>query len=188
MVTPPMDLITSQDQELPHVDGHEMAELLAGIESESHLGSNAAPHVEGFPHPHQPIPAPPTSLPHQSLKTGPPQHFDALHDLSQQQQQLLQVKSPILSPTDPFKTVFGDDKEDLKDFPPRVDAQKQLRKWEADEKLGDRATISPVLYANMMHKEELTTKYNGRISIFLPAFKKFVNSTEEFYLFYLFTI
>ena len=87
-----------------------------------------------------------------------------MHDLSKQQQQLLQVKSPVLSPgvSDPFKAVFGDDKEDLKDFPPRVDAQKQLRKWEADEKLGDRATISPVLYANMVHKEELTTKYNGK--------------------------
>ena len=85
MVTPPMDLITSQDQELPHVGGHEMAELLAGIESEPHsllAGSDTVPpHVEGFPHPHQQqqqhpqhphIPPPPPPPPHQAVISGPP--------------------------------------------------------------------------------------------------------------------
>ena len=67
--------------------------------------------------------------------------------------------------TDPFKAVFGVEpeirsksKEGLNS--PKFDTKKQLKKWEQDEKLGDLATISPVLYANMVH-HNLKNEYPG---------------------------
>lgn len=38
--------------------------------------------------------------------------------------------------------------------------QRNVKKWETDEPLGDMATISPVLYANLCHPE-LKTQYTG---------------------------
>ena len=175
MVTPPIDLISTA-QDLPHVDGHEMAQYLAGIESESSLPSNSA----GGGHPLD-------MFPHSLLQPS----FDPLNELSKQQQHqhhhnmMMQIKSPpIMSPTgpgiDPFKYAanFVDDK----DFgegptPVKIDAQtqKQLKKWEADEKLGELATISPVLYSNIIHKEEMNTKYKGDdcVPSYLLLFNKF---------------
>ena len=188
MVTPPIDLISTA-QDLPHVDGHEMAQYLAGIESESSIPSNSGGAGGGavvadsgnpldiniknhpldmFPHSHH----------HHSLLQP---SFDPMNELSKQhhhQQQLhhhhqnmMAMKSPpIMSPTgpgiEPFK--YGANFLDDKDFgegpvPAKMDAQaqKQLKKWEADEKLGEHATISPVLYANIIHKDELSLKYKG---------------------------
>lgn len=57
---------------------------------------------------------------------------------------------------------------DLDDLPkesrrppsPRADPMKQQQKWEDDEKLGEMATISPVLYANLEHVK-LKEEYPG---------------------------
>eukprot|EP00794_Sanderia_malayensis_P003518 gene3518-4019_t len=58
--------------------------------------------------------------------------------------------------TDAFKAVFGEEpeiKSKSRDgaTSPKIDGQKQLKKWEQDETLGELATISPVLYANIVH-------------------------------------
>jgi len=39
--------------------------------------------------------------------------------------------------------------------------QRNVKKWKKDEPLGDMATISPVLYANLCHPE-LKTMYTGK--------------------------
>ena len=182
LATPPIDLISTTSQEdLPHVDGHEMEQYLAGIESESSLHSNPEGSVAGgnsrgpsgnpsgnpldmfahhqHPHPHHR---------HHSLLQP---SFDPMNELPKQQHTIMQMTSPpIMSPTgpgiDPFKfgTHFADDKDPSESTAPiKIDAQtqKQLKKWEQDEKLGELATISPVLFANMIHQEELDTKYKG---------------------------
>lgn len=43
---------------------------------------------------------------------------------------------------------------------PRTDPMKQQQKWQEDEKLGNTATISPVLYANLEHPN-LQKEYPG---------------------------
>lgn len=43
---------------------------------------------------------------------------------------------------------------------PRPDSHKQILKWQEDEKLGEMATISPVLYANLNHPN-LSNEYPG---------------------------
>lgn len=48
---------------------------------------------------------------------------------------------------------------------PRVDSQKQLLKWQEDEKLGAMATISPVLYANLSYPK-LHLEYPGMLGTF----------------------
>lgn len=71
---------------------------------------------------------------------------------------------PMRKDNDAFETVFGADglkaAREKDDFNSKIDTQKQLRKWELDEKLEENATISPVLYANMMHKK-LKDEYKG---------------------------
>lgn len=52
---------------------------------------------------------------------------------------------------------------------PRTDPMKQQQKWQEDEKLGDTATISPVLYANLEHTN-LQKEYPG-ISCYNPYVK-----------------
>jgi histone-lysine N-methyltransferase MLL3 len=41
--------------------------------------------------------------------------------------------------------------------------KRSMKKWEQDEALGDNATISPVLYANLKHPE-LKTQYTGKMT------------------------
>ena len=187
MVTPPIDLISTA-QDLPHVDGHEMAQYLAGIESESSLPSNSGGGAgvggSGNPLDMNPKNHPLDMFSHSHHHSLLQPSFDPLNELSKQQSQhhmhhhhhqhhqnMMAMKSPpIMSPTgpgiDPFK--YAGNFVDDKDFgegpvPVKIDAQtqKQLKKWEADEKLGEQATISPVLYANIIHKDELTLKYKG---------------------------
>ena len=66
---------------------------------------------------------------------------------------------------DAFEAVFGEDAlgklKEKEDIHAKIDTQKQLRKWELDEKLDEEATISPVLYANICHKN-LMEEYVGR--------------------------
>lgn len=49
---------------------------------------------------------------------------------------------------------------------PRTDPMKQQQKWQEDEKLGDTATISPVLYANLEHVN-LQKEYPGMTSFII---------------------
>ena len=39
--------------------------------------------------------------------------------------------------------------------------KRNIQKWEKDEEFGEQATISPVLYANLVHPE-LKTQYPGK--------------------------
>ncbi|XP_066928709.1 histone-lysine N-methyltransferase 2C-like [Clytia hemisphaerica] len=168
MITPPIDMISSAEH-LPHVDGHEMAQYLAGIELETALPPGAPTSVPGSIPGGNPLDMfPPTQQ--QRPMGGPHSHhhllqaaFDPIH--THPQQQLMQMKSPpIMSPTgmDPFKLgPFAEESRAGGQQSAPIDAQtqKQLKKWEADEKMGENATISPVLYANMIHREELDTNY-----------------------------
>lgn len=173
-------LIESGNNELPRVQVHEVDQLLAGIESEQDLTARSgALNVDHFPnlqsssmhptHQHQSVIVQSSMDPLQSALKPP----------------LMSVKSPVLSPTgqqyqDPFKAVFGEDIEDsrgLGSFAPKIDPQKQLKKWETDEKLGEDATISPVLYANVVHREELMSKYKG---LFVCLFIMGSNSRQLF--------
>lgn len=163
--TTPIGLMHSAHHDLPHVEGHEVEQLLAGIESEQNLSGGVS--VDHYP-----------NLQTSGMHAPPHTHQSVIVQSSLDELQAppppMSVKSPILSPTathpDPFKTVFGEDMEDMRptgSFAQRVDAQKQLKKWEADEKLGNEATISPVLFANMEHREELLSKYKGHFILFL---------------------
>lgn len=46
--------------------------------------------------------------------------------------------------------------------------QRNVKKWEVDEPLGDMATISPVLYCNLRHPE-LKIHYPGKFAHVLPT-------------------
>lgn len=210
-----LDLIGLAD--LPHVDGHEVEEIFAGIEREMS--------VEGTPQSHGQSPMMETSASEYS-KTGAgdygkdqsrpvdsPNAFQAPNRLGvgppprpetvlssgypdHQQQQRMGIprqefpqydvysksqaypldanvnfktgQRPIQQQsgeTDAFKAVFGEEPEVKSKgregaTSPKIDGQKQLKKWEQDEKLDSLATISPVLYANIIHPE-LKLEYPG---------------------------
>ena len=46
--------------------------------------------------------------------------------------------------------------------------QRNVKKWEVDEPLGDMATISPVLYANLCHPE-LKDQFPGKWNMISPV-------------------
>lgn len=81
--------------------------------------------------------------------------------------------APGFPPKGPFDL---DDlpKESRRPPSPRVDPLKQQQKWADDEKLGEMATISPVLYANLEHpmlKEEYPGEYAAPLRlVFIPFF------------------
>ena len=209
-----LDLIGLTD--LPHVDGHEVEEIFAGIEREMS--------VEGTPQSHGQSPmdatssdypkagtsdftkdqakqvnSPITFKPQGRLVVGPPQRpesvlppgysdpqhqqrigiprhefpsYDVYHNnQSYPMEQNVNYKAgkrplqPQSGETDAFKVVFGEEPE-IKSkaregaTSPKIDGQKQLKKWEQDEKLDSLATISPVLYANIVHPK-LKIEYPG---------------------------
>ncbi len=214
-LTPTGDLDLIGLSDLPHVEGHEVEEIFAGIEREMS--------VDGTPQSQDqsPMEGSLTEYPKsesssfsRELKTGDskPSKFQVSHpsvtksadpaltpgyaDHPQHQRvQLSQPEyrqydmyrsNPSFQPpfdqrvgqpkplgahageTDAFKAVFGEEpeiKSKSRDdaSSPKIDGQKQLRKWEQDEKRGDLATISPVLYANTMH-QKLKIEYPGMLS------------------------
>ena len=220
-----LDLIGLTD--LPHVEGHEVEEIFAGIEREMS--------VEGTPQSHgqspmdassseypktgtgdfakdqnRPVNSPGTFQAQSRLAVGTPQRPESVlpsgfsDQQQQQQQQRMGIprqefpaydvyrnsqsfpleqsvnykasKRPIQAQageTDAFKVVFGEEPE-IKSktregaTSPKIDGQKQLKKWEQDEKLESLATISPVLYANIVHPE-LKIEYPGLYSMNYPT-------------------
>ena len=201
-----LDLIGLAD--LPHVDGHEVEEIFAGIEREMSVEGTPQSHGQSPMEPamndyskdkSKPVESPVTFQGQSRLVNVPPgrnenvlpppyndQHHQNRMAVSQQDfrqydmyranqsfpmEQRMEYKDgpkPMHGPsgeTDAFKAVFGEEPE-IRSKPregassPKIDGQKQLRKWEQDEKLGDLATISPVLYANIVHPE-LKIEYPG---------------------------
>ena len=209
-----LDLMGLTD--LPHVDGHEVEEIFAGIEREmsvegtpqSHAQSPMDSNASEYPKTvtgeftkdqTRPVNSPGAFQPQGRLGVGPvprpeamlapgytehqhPQHFGIprqefpSYDVYRNNQsfpleQNVNYKAgrkpvqPQSGETDAFKVVFGEEPE-IKSkaregaTSPKIDGQKQLKKWEQDEKLDSLATISPVLYANIVHPE-LKIDYPG---------------------------
>lgn len=214
-----LDLMGLAD--LPHVDGHEVEEIFAGLEREmsvegtpqSHGQSPMETNVTEFPktgagdfvkEQARQVDSPgafqaqnrlnvgPSQRPETVLPAGFPDHQQQQRmDIPRQEfppydvytsrqpysldqnvnykpgQRLIQAQS---AETDAFKAVFGEEPEVKSKgregaTSPKIDGQKQLKKWEQDEKLDNLATISPVLYANIMHPE-LKIEYPGSHFVF----------------------
>ena len=215
-----LDLIGLAD--LPHVDGHEVEEIFAGIEREMSVEGTPQSHgqspmdtsaieyqkagtgdfgkdqprqvdspgafqaqnrigVVPQPRPESVLPAGYPEHPQQPRMGIPRQEFTQYDVYSNNQsfpiEQNLNYKAvqrplqPQPGETDAFKAVFGEEPE-IKSkaregtASPKIDGQKQLKKWEQDEKLDSLATISPVLYANIVHPE-LKIEYPGLCHSFL---------------------
>ena len=163
--------VPEPETDLPQVAGHEVEQLFAGIEKER-IAPSQGIIGNDLPDVTPPNMNPSSITPQSILYQGPGgQHLPPQNPSPMISGQANQISgqsnqtSPVNS-ADVFKVVFGDDASEgpagkKGDFPyPKIDTQKQLKKWEQDEKLGEFATISPVLYANMMHKN-LITEYQG---------------------------
>ena len=130
-------------EDLPRVAGHEVEQLFAGIDQTTLQditssimteAINSNPIIDNPMFPHRAM------VPLTNLTPSP----------------MAASKMSPTGNTDAFCTVFGEDANIPKGVhqrgePQKIDTQKQLKKWEVDEKLGENATISPVLYANVVH-------------------------------------
>ena len=134
-----------QHQEMPPFQqGHHPQGMDPAL---THFDANAPP--AGFPQfgqDRENFPGRPGVRPQQAGLGGGPQYgFDAEHDFTKRTDLDLASDLP---------------RERRRAPSPRTDPMKQQQKWQEDEKLGDTATISPVLYANLEHTN-LQKEYPG---------------------------
>ena len=138
--------------DLPHVAGHEVEQMFAGLEQEmnsNNFMSNKMSKTDI---------ASGMILGQQSLSSSGVPQPGLERQIKYSPSLMMSNISPHISTSNLIQNIFPIDKDfegkksDGNNLNAKIDTQKQLRKWEIDEQLGENATISPVLYTNLMHK------------------------------------
>jgi hypothetical protein len=179
-----LDILVPPSGDLPMVDSKDIEDFFSGIENELNqrqtglvsdpLLSSVGVHVTSNPVPQRPPPPPyPDASRGQypreihshawsAMSVGEPPPYQAQH-----QNRVHPNVDMVHSVTngarvEPEFEHINDDFGPRRTRPesPRADSHKQLLKWQEDEKLGEMATISPVLYANLNYPN-LRDEYPG---------------------------
>ncbi|XP_047136295.1 uncharacterized protein LOC100209023 isoform X1 [Hydra vulgaris] len=134
--------------DLPHVAGHEVEQMFAGLEQEMNSNKFITNKMSKSDIPSRMI----LSSLSSSGMPQPGLENQIKYSPSLLMSNISPHSSNLIQNIYPMDNDFEGKKSDGNGLNPKIDTQKQLRKWEIDEQLGENATISPVLYTNLMHK------------------------------------